>query len=210
MDSDKSFHSWRPHPWHGLVVGKGAPKIVTAYIEMTPFDLVKYETDKHSGYIRVDRPQRASVHPPTLYGFVPQTLCADRVGALSNTGLPGDHDPLDICVISERPINRANIIMDVRVLGGLRMIDHGEVDDKIVAVLQKDNQWGGIDDISGLPPILVERLVHYFRTYKWIPGETSGVSIDEPYGREEAEAVILAAMADYQDVYGDQMDSDRT
>lgn len=202
MSPHRVFHSWRPHPWHGLDVGKYAPGIVTAYIEMTPFDLVKYETDKHSGYIRVDRPQRASVHPPTLYGFVPRTLCADRVGALSDTGFPGDQDPLDICVISERPINRANIIMDVRVLGGLRMIDHGEVDDKIVAVLLKDNQWGALRDMSELPPILIERLVHYFRTYKWIPGEKSGVSIEEHYGRDEAEAVIRAAMEDYLEVFG--------
>ncbi len=122
--------------------------------------------------------------------------------------MPGDHDPLDICVISERPINRANIIMDVRVLGGLRMIDHGEVDDKIVAVLLKDNQWGALRDMAELPPILVERLVHYFRTYKWIPGEKSGVSIDEHYGREEAEAVIMAAMEDYLEVFGDSSASD--
>ncbi len=203
MDSKEIFHAWRPHPWHGLEVGDKAPGIVTAYIEMTPFDLVKYETDKQSGYIRVDRPQRASVHPPALYGFIPRTLCARRVGDLSKGGLPGDQDPLDICVISERPINRANIIMDVRILGGLRMIDHGEVDDKIVGVLVKDNQWGAAQDISELPPILLERLVHYFRTYKWIPGEESGVSIEEVYGRAQAEAVIMAAIEDYREAFTD-------
>lgn len=202
MKSKKNFQAWRPHPWHGLEIGDDAPAVVTAYIEMTPFDLVKYETDKHSGYIRVDRPQRASVHPPALYGFVPQTLCASRVGALSQAGLPGDDDPLDICVISERPINRANIIMDVRVLGGLRMLDHGEVDDKIIAVLVKDNQWGGARDIGDLPPILVERLVHYFRTYKWIPGEESAVSIEEVYGCDAAQAVVMAAREDYRDEFG--------
>ncbi len=201
MSRKDSFQAWRPHPWHGLEIGPDAPAVVTAYIEMTPFDLVKYETDKQSGYIRVDRPQRASVHPPALYGFIPRTLCSSRVGALSQAGLPGDMDPLDICVISERPINRANIIMDVRVLGGLRMLDHGEVDDKIMAVLVKDNQWGAARDIAELPPILVERLVHYFRTYKWIPGEESDVSIEEVYGRESAQAVIEAAAADYLDEF---------
>lgn len=201
MSREDSFQAWRPHPWHGLEIGPDAPAVVTAYIEMTPFDLVKYETDKHSGYIRVDRPQRASVHPPALYGFIPRTLCGKRVGALSRAGLPGDMDPLDICVISERPISRANIIMDVRVLGGLRMLDHGEVDDKIMAVLVKDNQWGAARDIAELPPILVERLVHYFRTYKWIPGEETDVSIEEIYGRESAEAVIEAASADYLEKY---------
>ncbi len=206
MSARDTFQAWRPHPWHGLAIGPEAPTIVTAYIEMTPFDLVKYETDKNSGYIRVDRPQRASVHPPALYGFIPRTLCATKVGAMSAKNLPGDMDPLDICVISERPINRANIIMDVRVLGGLRMIDHDEVDDKIIAVLVKDNQWGGANDISELPPILVERLIHYFRTYKWIPGEESGVSIEEVYGREGAEAVVSAAAADYRDAYGDVPD----
>ncbi len=192
------YLAWRPHPWHGLDPGERAPEIVTAYIEMTPADRVKYETDKRTGYIRVDRPQRNASNPPALYGFIPRTLCATRVAKLSGEDLPGDDDPLDICVLSERPITRANIIMDVRVVGGLTMIDHDEVDDKIVAVLTNDNVYGLARDIAELPPILVERLIHYFQTYKWIPGEENGVVIKQPYGHERAWDVVSAARADYE------------
>ena len=101
-----SYSRWRPHPWHGLSVGPDAPRVVHAYIEITPFDSVKYEVDKESGYLRVDRPQRYSSQVPTLYGFVPQTYCASRVQALSPTSSQGDGDSLDICVLAERPITR--------------------------------------------------------------------------------------------------------
>ena len=78
-----SFSRFRPHPWHGLSIGAGAPRVVTAYIEITPFDLVKYEVDKESGYLRIDRPQRTSSSPPALYGFVPRTYCAENVARLA-------------------------------------------------------------------------------------------------------------------------------
>jgi inorganic pyrophosphatase len=73
---------WRPHPWHGLAIGEDPPRTVWAYIEITPFDLVKYEVDKPTGYLRVDRPQRTSASPPTLYGFIPRTWCGPRIAAL--------------------------------------------------------------------------------------------------------------------------------
>jgi inorganic pyrophosphatase len=112
--------------------------------------LVKYEIDKASGFIRVDRPQRTSSTPPTLYGFIPRTLCAERVAKLA--GLPkGDMDPLDICVLSERPINRGEVIMEVRLVGGLLMEDGGEADDKIVAVLKDDAIWSEAKNITDLP-----------------------------------------------------------
>ena len=78
------FHEWRPHPWHGLEAGRELPVFVNAYIEITPFDLIKYEIDKASGYLRVDRPQRTSSQPPSLYGFVPQTYCGAKVAAHSH------------------------------------------------------------------------------------------------------------------------------
>ncbi|MBD3276298.1 MAG: inorganic pyrophosphatase, partial [Candidatus Marinimicrobia bacterium] len=111
MNEERAFDQWRPHPWHGLTVGKKAPKIVNAYIEITPYDLMKYEVDKENGYLRVDRPQRMSSQPPALYGFVPRTYCGDRVGALCEKTQKGDGDPLDICVLSERPINRAEVLL---------------------------------------------------------------------------------------------------
>lgn len=202
MSFPSPFYRWRPHPWHGLDVGPTPPKVVHGYIEITPFDLVKYEIDKETGYLRVDRPQRSSSLPPTLYGFIPRTYCGERVSKLMPKSEKGDGDPLDICVVSERPITRSEVILNARVVGGFPMLDGGEADDKIIAVLENDTFWNHVEDISELPEVLVERLRHYFSTYKLIPGEDSQVSIAAEYGREHAEKVIQAAMADYQEAYG--------
>ena len=150
----KPYNQWRPHPWHGLSLGEEAPAVVNAYIEITPFDVVKYEVDKATGYLRVDRPQRSSAHMPALYGFVPKTYCGARVGALAGADIPGDRDPLDICVFSERPIARSEVLMSARVIGGLRMIDGGEADDKIIAVLASDNLWGHARELEDLPHLM--------------------------------------------------------
>jgi inorganic pyrophosphatase len=197
------FYRWRPHPWHGLDTGREPPGRVHAYIEITPFDTVKYEIDKKTGYLRVDRPQRTSSQPPTLYGFIPRTFCGDRVGKLLPGAKRGDGDPLDICVFSERPISRSEVLLNVRVIGGLQMLDHGEADDKIVAVLENDSLWGEAEDISELPKSLIERLRHYFLTYKLLPGEESEIAIDEIYGKEHALAVVDASIQDYHDEFGE-------
>ncbi len=201
MSFPKPFYRSRPHPWHGLNIGKDSPHLVQAYIEITPFDLIKYEIDKRTGYLRVDRPQRTSSQPPTLYGFIPRTYCGPRVKALAPNAKCGDMDPLDICVISDRPINRAEVIVSARVVGGLQMIDGGEADDKIVAILEQDNVWGHVEDITELPPIMVSRLRHYFLTYKQLPGEEEKTSIDLVYGAEHAYKVIEAASEDYEEEY---------
>jgi inorganic pyrophosphatase len=192
------FTQWRPHPWHGLQPGPLAPGIVNAYVEITPFDLIKYEVDKPTGYLKVDRPQLTSSSPPTLYGFIPQTYCAERVAALTPGAQQGDGDPLDICIISERPIDRADILLSARVVGGLQMLDHGDADDKIVAVLAKDPVWGEANDLTELPVTLVDRLAHYFETYKLRPGEAAGTVVSARYDRPHAESVITAALADYR------------
>lgn len=196
------FYRWRPHPWHGLEAGKDPPRIVTAYIEITPFDMIKYEVDKTTGYIRVDRPQRSSSQPPALYGFIPRTYCDERVAALSAKSERGDGDPLDICVISERPINRAEVLLNARVVGGFDVDDHGEADDKIIAVLENDMVYGGAQDIRDIPPVLIERLSHYFSTYKMVPGQESRLTIQRTYGAEHAMAVVEAALKDYFEEYG--------
>lgn len=196
------FYRWRPHPWHGLDPGKNPPIHLQAYIEITPFDLVKYEISKTTGYLRVDRPQRSSSQPPALYGFIPRTYCGSRVTALSPKARVGDGDPLDVCVISERPINRADILVHTRVIGGLQCVDGEEADDKIIAVLENDNMYGGVDDISDLPSVLIERLRHYFGTYKMIPGEESEMSVESTYGVDAAAQVVEAALADYQEAFG--------
>jgi len=203
MSFPPPFYRWRPHPWHGLTIGPNPPSVVTAYIEITPFDLVKYEVDKASGYLKVDRPQRTSSQPPTLYGFIPRTYCGNRLSKLSPKSRKGDGDPLDICVVSERPVDKSDIILNARVVGGLQMVDHGEADDKIVAVLTNDNVWGTVEDIKDLPEVLVERLRHYFLTYKLVPNEETEVSITEIYGRKHAEMVIKASIEDYKEEYGE-------
>ncbi|MGH8772752.1 MAG: inorganic pyrophosphatase [Burkholderiales bacterium] len=195
-------HQFRPHPWHGLETGPAPPEILNAYIEITPFDLMKYEVDKVSGYLRVDRPQRTSSQPPALYGFVPRTYCHERVRELAPTAKRGDHDPLDICVLSERSIARNEIIVRARVIGGLQMIDGGEADDKIIAVLENDYVWGSAREINDVPNVLVERLEHYFLTYKLVPGEAQHSRISGVYGRAHALRVVLAAMDDYAAAFG--------
>jgi len=199
----KDFFRWRPHPWHGLATGPNPPEIVTAFIEITPFDLVKYEVDKQTGYTRVDRPQRGAATPPTLYGLIPRTYCNARVAALSPSVDRADGDPLDICVVSERPIDRAEILLDARVVGGLRMLDNDEADDKIIAVLNDDPVWGGVRDLDELPGALIDRLDHYFSTYKSLPGEPQRTVIEERYPCRHAFAVVEAAMADYRDAFGE-------
>jgi inorganic pyrophosphatase len=193
------INAFRPHPWHGLEVGPDPPEVLNAYIEITPFDLMKYEVDKVSGYLRVDRPQRSSAQHPTLYGFVPRTYCGDRVRRLAPTATRGDGDPLDICVLSERAIMRNEILVRSRVIGGLQMIDNGEADDKIISVLDSDYVWGTARDVSDVPPVLVERLQHYFLTYKLVPGQPAQARIRSVYGRTHAMQVVRAAMADYDD-----------
>jgi len=188
---------FRPHPWHGLEVGPNPPEVLNAYIEITPFDLMKYEVDKISGYLRVDRPQRSSAQHPTLYGFVPRTYCDERVRRLAPVAKRGDGDPLDICVLSERAIARNEIIVRCRVIGGLQMIDAGEADDKIVSVLENDYVWGAARDVSDVPSVFVERLQHYFLTYKLVPGRRAQARIAKVYGRSHALKVVRAAMADY-------------
>lgn len=202
MPFPSPFFRWRPHPWHGLEAGAAPPDLVHAYIEITPFDLVKYEVDKITGYLRVDRPQRSSSQPPALYGFVPRTYCGRRVGALCPGAVRGDGDPLDICVLSERPIARAEVILNARVVGGLQVLDRGEADDKIIAVLQNDNVWGRAEDLSDVPEVLVERLRHYFSTYKLVPGQDSTLTVEGVYPRVHALRVVEAALQDYGEEFG--------
>lgn len=193
---------FRPHPWHGLEIGPEPPGLLYAFVEITPFDLVKYEVDKQSGYLRVDRPQRGSSQPPALYGFIPRTYCAERVRELSPKSKQGDGDPLDICVLSERPIAKSEILVRAKVVGGLQMVDGGEADDKIIAVLDNDYVYGSAADIKDLPAVLVERLRHYFETYKLVPDRPASVTIERVYGRAHGLKVVAAAIADYVEAYG--------
>jgi len=149
---------FRPHPWHGLEEGPDPPEILNVFVEITPFDLVKYGVDKVSGYLHVDRPQRSSSQPPALYGFVPRTYCGGRVQRLSPKSKRGDGDPLDMCVLSER-------------------------------------------EITDLPPVLIERLEHYFLTCKMVPRQGPKAHIEKVYGQKHALKVVSAALADYKEKF---------
>ena len=201
--SNSAFDQYRPHPWHGLSPGVDPPSRLQAFIEITPLDGVKYEIDKVTGYLKVVRPQRTSSLPPSLYGFVPQTLCGRRVAQIAQQPVgEGDGDPLDICVWSERPIIKSEIVLDVRVVGGLRTLDMGQADDKIIAVLEGDPIWGEAQTIEDLPSALLDRLKHYFTTYKLEPGQSAPVQVQETYGVEHAYRVVEAALEDYREMFG--------
>jgi inorganic pyrophosphatase len=197
---DRAF---RAHPWHGVSMGKDAPRVVTTYIEIVPTDTVKYEMDKLTGILRMDRPQQYSNVCPSLYGFIPRTLCAERVGALCSerTGRPGIHgdgDPMDVCVLTEKEISHGDILVQAIPIGGLRMIDGSEADDKIIAVLSGDAVFGSIHEIAECPAPLVDRLRHYFLTYKQGPDrQQHPVEITHVYGRDEAHEVIARSAQDY-------------
>lgn len=200
---------FRSHPWHGVHIGGNMPEFVTAYIEMTPSDTAKYELDKVTGIMKLDRPQLYSSVCPTLYGMVPQTYCGARVADLcmtrtSTTQIVGDGDPLDICVLTEKPIARANLLMQAVPIGGLRMLDGNEADDKIVAVLKGDLAYIDYRDISDCPQSLITRLRHYFLSYKQSPDEKhQECEITHIYGRDEAHEVIRRAHEDYRTRFAD-------
>lgn len=213
---DKSIHRFlelsklfsKPHPWHGIALGNDAPDIIKVYIEIVPGDTMKYELDKESGYLKVDRPQRFSSICPLPYGFVPQTLCAERVGdycmqKTGRTNIKGDGDPLDICVITERNIPHGNLILDAKPVGGFRMIDGDEADDKIIAVMKGDSLFGSANDIDDIPDQIIERLFHYFLTYKDLPGEEEqrNSEITHTYAKSEAFEVIQHSIQDYRDEF---------
>jgi inorganic pyrophosphatase len=194
---------FKAHPWHGIPIGNEAPAIVTAFIEILPTDTMKYEIDKATGYLKIDRPQKFSNMTPSLYGFVPQTYCGDLVAAFARENATvevnkGDEDPLDICVLSEREIYRSDIILQAIPIGGLRLIDNHEADDKIIAVLKGDAIYGNMTDIEQLPLSILNRLRHYFLTYKNIPGEEPRQCyVSDVYNQSTAHRVIQKSREDY-------------
>lgn len=177
------------NPWHDVELGDETPELVPAIIEVSKGSKTKYELDKATGMIRVDRILYSSVQYPANYGFIPRTYCED-------------HDPLDVLVLGQEPVAPLSI-MRAKPIGLMKMLDHGEADDKIIAVLENDFLWGGVEDLSELPEVLVERLHHYFMTYKLSPDGDHSVSIEQAYGLEHAENVIRAAMNDYAKEFGE-------
>jgi inorganic pyrophosphatase len=199
---------FRAHPWHGVSYGDKAPDIVTCYVEIVPTDTVKFEIDKESGILTVDRPQKYSNHCPTLYGFIPRTYCGAGIGALTaqtlrkRTKIKGDGDPIDICIFTDSVIAQGDLLVRARPIGGFQLIDRNEADDKIIAVLDGDGTYGSMTDISELPKPVVDRLLHYFLTYKQAPGsrKKSSVEIAQVYGHAMARKVISQSIKDYQEL----------
>lgn len=193
---------YKSHPWHGIDIGPDAPEIVTSYIEMVPVDTVKYEVDKVSGYLKIDRPQKYSNQVPTLYGFIPQTYSGDLVAGFEadeqDEKIRGDADPIDICVLTEKVISHGDILVQARPIGSLRMIDNRRADDKIIAVLKDDAVYGQYRDISDVPGKIIDRLKHYFLTYKDLPGEERDCYITSELGIHKTHELIKLAIEDYQ------------
>jgi inorganic pyrophosphatase len=199
------FRTNKAHPWHGIPIGEKVPQEVTVFIEIVPRDTVKYEVDKETGYLKIDRPQQYSNVVPANYGFIPQTYCGENIAKLAtkNSGKQvelGDGDPLDILVLSEHHIPRGDIILKAKPIGGFCLIDGGEADDKIIATLVGDKIYENFNDISDLPEAIVNRLQHYFLTYKSLPSEPNVCEIAYIYGREQAFEVIGEAIKDYEEL----------
>lgn len=194
---------YKSHPWHGVDIGVNAPEIVTCFIEIVPTDTVKYEVDKLSGYLRIDRPQKYSNVVPALYGFIPQTYSGDSVAEICRTKLGrqdivGDGDPIDICVLTEKAITHGDILVRARPIGGFRLIDQNQADDKLIAVMDNDAVYGHYNDINDIPVYVLDRLKHYFMTYKDIPGNhEKRCELTDVYGIEEAMDIIRRSVDDY-------------
>jgi inorganic pyrophosphatase len=195
----------KAHPWHGIRIGDNAPQELTVFIEIVPSDTVKYEVDKETGYLKIDRPQQYSNVVPANYGFIPQTYCAEGVATIAREKsgkdiTEGDGDPLDILVLSEHHIPRGDIILKAKPIGGFCLIDSGEADDKIIAVLKGDKVYSEYEDINELPKGILERFEHYFLTYKSLPDQPNRCEIAFSYGKDEAYKVIEESIKDYQNL----------
>ena len=200
-----TLHRLQSHPWHGITAGDQAPDVVNVFVELVPTDTVKYEVDKESGHLKLDRPLQFSSQCPSPYGFIPRTWCKERVAAMAaaatgRQGVAGDGDPIDICVLTERPINHGSIILRARAIGGLRLFDRHQADDKLIGVLVNDPAYGAYTELSQVPRPLVDRLRHYFLTYKQLPGASGAgavCEITDEYDASTARQVIRSAMDDY-------------
>lgn len=171
------------HPWHEIETGDHAPEICNAFIEISRGSRAKYEIDKKSGLLILDRVLHSSVYYPVNYGFLPRTLQLDG-------------DPLDVLVVSQADIV-PHCLVQVRIIGLMRMIDQGVTDDKIIAVAAKDNSVHHINDLSDLPPHVEKEYTHFFETYTLLEGKK--VTTEKFKGKEEAFKVIQEAIDFYKE-----------
>lgn len=170
------------NPWHDVQIGDGWPDIVKAIVEIPRGSRAKYELDKDSGLLKLDRVLYSSVHYPANYGFIPRTL-------------GDDHDPLDILVLSQIEIQPLCIVR-AKVIGVMRMIDSGEGDDKVLAVAADDISVNYIDSIGQLPPHFNSELRHFFEEYKRLENKT--VLVEDFQPAELAKDIIRKAISEYK------------
>lgn len=175
------------HPWHGVQFGENAPEIVTAIIEIPQGSRCKYEIDKPTGLLRMDRVIYSSFYYPMNYGFIPQTY-------------GGDKDPLDILVITSLPIVPLTLV-DAKVIGVMQLVDGGEADDKIISVAINDPSVNHYTDISELPNHTLNELRHFFEEYKTLEKKT--VKVEDFMGKEKAYSIILEAIEYYKENFGE-------
>jgi len=176
------------HPWHGAHFGTKAPEIVNAVIEIPQGSRAKYEVDKETGLLKLDRVIYSSFHYPVNYGFIPQTLGQDN-------------DPLDILVICSQAI-QSLCLVEANVIGNMQMIDQGQVDDKIIAVASKDPSVNHIKNIDEIPQHFIAELKNYFEQYKVL--ENKKVEIDNFQDKTIAMKIISAAIKFYNEAYKKQ------
>lgn len=175
------------HPWHGITPGNNAPRLVNAVIEIPQGSRAKYEIDKESGMLRLDRVIYSSFYYPCNYGFIPQTY-------------GGDKDPLDILVITSLPV-QALCLMEARVVGVMQMVDSGDADDKIIAVAAQDPSVNHYHNIEELPKHFFDELRHFFEEYKKLENKT--VVVEEFGDKATALKVITDAIAFYKENFRD-------
>lgn len=172
-----------PNPWHMVNIGEEAPEIVQAVIEIPKGSKTKYELDKETGFLRLDRVLYSSVYYPYNYGFIPQTYCDDK-------------DPLDILILTQVNV-MPMCIMRAKVIGVMRMIDGGEADDKIIAVSPDDMSVGHIENIEELPAHALRELKAFFEDYKKL--EHKEVLVEKFQNREKAWDIINKSIVDYKE-----------
>jgi len=173
------------HPWHSLSPGKDAPDIVNAIIEIPMGSKVKYELDKRSGLIMVDRILYGAVFYPANYGFIPQTYCEDK-------------DPLDILVLCQEPLYPRSIV-EAKIIGSMAMVDDGDADDKVIAVMTGDPHYNEYNDISQLPSFVLKELRKFFMDYKELE-KNKEVAVDDFSGRVDAQNIVKKGLKYYAEM----------